>query len=163
LSIFKDEPDYLFQMLHGKCVLTPHSGEFDRLFPGLVGKTVNKIEAAISAAKTAGCVVVLKGADTVVADPAGKACVNVQCSPFLSTAGSGDVLSGMIGGWMAQGVPAYESACASVWIHGDASLLGGAGLVSEDLLEYFPRVLTRIYEDIAPNAALWERKIEFTS
>ncbi|MFC7290673.1 NAD(P)H-hydrate dehydratase [Hirschia litorea] len=163
LTVFKDDPSFLFGLLHEKCVLTPHEGEFESLFPGLLAEVGNKINATRTAANIAGCVVVLKGADSVIASPDGAARVNVHGSPFLATAGSGDVLAGMIGSWMAQGVSAYDSASASVWIHGEASLSGGAGLISEDLMDYFPRILTRIYEEIRPSNVLWERKIEFST
>lgn len=162
LTVFKDDPAYLFSLIHENCVLTPHTGEFERLFPSLLSKA-DKINAARTAAQRAGCVVVLKGADTVIASPDGAARVNVHASPFLATAGSGDVLAGMIGGWMAQGLGAFDSASASVWIHGEASLSGGAGLISEDLMDYFPRILTRIYEEVGPQNALWERKIEIST
>jgi len=163
LTVFANDPSYFFSLLHENCVLTPHVGEFERIFPDLLASADNKISAARAAAKRAGCVVVLKGADTVIATPDGRARVNVHGSSFLSTAGSGDVLAGMIAGWMAQGMSAYDSASASVWLHGEASLSGGAGLISEDLMVYFPKILTRFYEEKGPKNALWERKIEFSS
>ncbi len=163
LTVFEDDPSYLFGLLHEKCVITPHIGEFERIFPGVLKKSENKINAARSAAQRAGCVVVLKGADTVIAAPKGDARVNIHGSSFLATAGSGDVLAGMIGGWMAQGVEPLEAASASVWLHGEASLTGGAGLISEDLMEYFPRILTRFYEESGHTNVLWERKIEISS
>ncbi len=163
LSVYKDDPSYLFGLLHDKCVLTPHVGEFERIFPGLLLNTGNKLNAVREAAKRAGCVVVLKGADTVIASPSGEARVNIHGSPFLATAGTGDVLAGMIGGWIAQGMSAFDSASASVWLHGEASLTGGAGLISEDLMEYFPKILTRFYEENSRSNVLWERKIEISS
>ncbi|HXV73237.1 MAG TPA: NAD(P)H-hydrate dehydratase, partial [Sphingomonadales bacterium] len=121
LTSFKENPDALFRALHARVVLTPHAGEFARLFPGL-DPAKDKIEAARAAAKRAGCVVLLKGADTVVAAPKGTAVVNIHASPYLATAGSGDVLAGVIGGLMAQGVRPLEAACAGAWLQGEAGL-----------------------------------------
>ena len=163
LTVFANDPLYFFSLLHENCVLTPHVGEFERIFPDLLASADNKISAARAAAHRAGCVVVLKGADTIIATPDGQARVNVHGSSFLATAGAGDVLAGMIAGWMAQGMSAFDSASASVWLHGEASLSGGAGLISEDLMVYFPKILTRFYEEKGPKNALWERKIEFSS
>ncbi|MEZ6028995.1 MAG: NAD(P)H-hydrate dehydratase [Hyphomonadaceae bacterium] len=114
-------------------VLTPHVGEFERLRPGLLDKSPSRITAAVNTAAMTGCVVLLKGPDTVIAAPDGRAVVNTHATPFLATAGSGDVLAGLVGGLMAQGLSAFDAACAGAWVHGDAGLRAGPGMTSEDL------------------------------
>lgn len=147
ITVFRDDPEELFSVLDRDDVLTPHPGEFERLFPGLLKSAPERITAAREAAAKAGAVVLLKGADTVVAAPDGRAAVNINGSPWLATAGSGDVLAGFIGGLVAQGMESFEAACAAAWIHAEAAELHGPGLISEDLPGLAPAVLRRLYDE----------------
>ena len=124
-------------------VLTPHDGEFARLFGSSID-AADRLMRARQAARASGAVVLLKGADTVVAAPDGRACINRHASPHLATAGSGDVLSGLIVGLLAQGMPAWEAASAAVWMHGDAALHFGPGLIADDLPEAIAGVRRRL-------------------
>lgn len=143
LSAFQDDPARLFDALGPSSILTPHEGEFRRLFAGI--DALGKWERASLAARECGSVVVLKGADTVVAAPDGRYAVNTCATPFLATAGSGDVLSGLLAGLLGQGMPAFEAACAGVWIHGAAAQHIGPGLIAEDIPETVPAVLRDLY------------------
>jgi hydroxyethylthiazole kinase-like uncharacterized protein yjeF len=152
LTSFADAPDHLFeavkQIENPNIVLTPHEGEFHRLFSEMSNKYPlrSKLERVRAASGRSGAVVLLKGPDTVVASPDGRATIAANAPPWLATAGSGDVLSGMIGGLLAQGVPAFEAACIGVWMHGEAGQEAGPGLIAEDLPEVLPAVFRRLYD-----------------
>jgi len=149
LTVFADDPTVLFQHLREADVLTPHTGEFERLFGNLLETAHNKIEAARAAAARAGCVVVVKGADTVIAAPTSHVIVNTHATRWLATAGSGDVLAGILAGLMAQGVDTFLSAAMAVWIHGEAGRRIGAGLIAEDLEAQLPDILSALHGELA--------------
>lgn len=144
LTIFKDRPDQLFALADEHDVLTPHTGEFERIFPGLLDASPEKITAARQAAERAGCVVLLKGSDTVIAAPDGRAAINVAGTPWLATAGSGDVLAGIIGALLAGRMPPFEAASAGAWLHAQAGAAFGPGLTAEDLPGLIPGVLRKL-------------------
>ncbi|TAJ55849.1 NAD(P)H-hydrate dehydratase [Brevundimonas sp.] len=143
LTVFEGWPADLFEGLDRDDVLTPHEGEFRRLFPGLLEK--GREVAAAEAAGRAGAVVVLKGPATVIAAPDGRISVNDNGVPWLATAGSGDVLAGMIAGLMAQRMDSFDAARAAVWMHAEAARGFGPGLIAEDLPERIPAVLAALY------------------
>jgi ADP-dependent NAD(P)H-hydrate dehydratase / NAD(P)H-hydrate epimerase len=152
LTSFAGAPDRLFEAIKTvsdpHVVLTPHEGEFPRLFSDISNKHPlrSKLERVRAAAERSGAVVLLKGPDTVVASPDGRATIAANAPPWLATAGAGDVLAGMIGGFLAQGVPAFEAACIGVWMHGEAAQEAGPGLIAEDLPEVLPAVFRRLYD-----------------
>lgn len=139
LTWFRDQPEGLFACLQPGDVLTPHAGEFERIFPG--GLAHDRETAAHEAARRCGSHIVLKGHETVIAAPDGRTRVNPNGSPWLATAGSGDVLAGMIGGLIAQGMDSFEAASAAVWIHAAAAGQFGPGLTADDLPDLIPAVL----------------------
>lgn len=141
LTSFEGDAASLFKMLNERAVLTPHDGEFERLFPGLLSGALNRVEAARTAAQKAGANVLLKGPDTVIANPAGDIAINTNAPPQLATAGSGDVLAGLIAGLIAQGMPSFDAACTGAYLHGECGRIAGAGLIAEDLPERLPEAL----------------------
>jgi hydroxyethylthiazole kinase-like uncharacterized protein yjeF len=173
LTSFEGEPQALAALIRqsqSHAVLTPHDGEFARLFgqAGQESKTAwaglfpaafdvarhleevhseSKLVRARAAAALTGAVVILKGPDTIVAEPSGRAAIAEDLPPWLATAGSGDVLAGITGGLLAQSMPPFEAACAAVWLHGAAARHFGPGLIAEDIPESLPRVLRALIED----------------
>ncbi len=154
LTSLAQEPEALAGMVakgvKRDVVLTPHEGEFARLF-NVIHQDRNahsKLEKTCLAARSSGAVVLLKGADTVVAAPDGRASISDNAPPTLATAGAGDVLAGMIAGLLAQGMPAFEAACAAAWLHGEAATEFGPGLIAEDLPEALPAVYRRLFAEL---------------
>lgn len=144
ITAFESKPEQLFnakRSSHTALVLTPHEGEFRRLFPDIATENnLSKPAKARKAAKRANAVLIYKGPDTVIASPDGRAVINANGTPFLATAGSGDVLSGIVCGLLSQGMPAFEAASAAVWVHADAARRFGHGLIAEDLPTQLPAV-----------------------
>lgn len=150
LSVFENDTKVLMSALGAHCILTPHEGEFARLFPDIKG---SKVERAFAAAKRSGAVIVLKGADTVIASPDDRLVINANGSGWLATAGTGDVLAGMIVGLAARGLlDPFDIACAAVWMHARASELAGAGMVSSDLASHIPAVWKELIEPAAEDS-----------
>lgn len=140
-----------FEKLDEQCVLTPHDGEFARTFPKLSGRHLSgrhlsgdRVEMALEAAKITGSVMVLKGAQTIIARPDGRWVMNEHASAYLAKAGTGDVLAGLITGLIAQGMPIFEACCAAVWMHGEAGIRFGAGLIATDIIDLMPAILSDI-------------------
>ncbi|RYG08909.1 MAG: NAD(P)H-hydrate dehydratase, partial [Caulobacteraceae bacterium] len=147
LSVFEHSAADLFAVLDRDDVLTPHEGEFKRLFPGLLEQ--GREAAARAAAGRARAVVVLKGPATLIAAPDGRLAINDNGVPWLATAGTGDVLAGMIGGLIAQRMDSFDAARAAVWMHAEAARTFGPGLIAEDLPERLPTVLAGLYAQAA--------------
>jgi hydroxyethylthiazole kinase-like uncharacterized protein yjeF len=147
LTSFADAPDELFSAIaeypERACVMTPHEGEFSRLFNDLSASADSKCEKAVKAARRSGAIVLLKGPDSVAASPHGRAVVNTNAPPSLATAGSGDVLAGLVTGLLAQGMEALAAAAAAMWLHGEAARkFGDFGLIAEDLPDLVARVIS---------------------
>ncbi len=146
LTSFSESPAALFTAIRSPCIMTPHAGEFSRLFD----PASSKPERARRAARQSGAVILLKGADTVIAAPDGRVAINANGPPQLATAGTGDVLAGMVLGLLAQGMEPFAAAAAAVWVHGAAASRVGVGLVAEDLVEIAPSVLHDLLSDGVP-------------
>jgi hydroxyethylthiazole kinase-like uncharacterized protein yjeF len=146
LTAFGDAPAELFEQIKARptpVVMTPHEGEFRRIFPD-IDRNASRLERARRAAEMSGAVVILKGPDTVVAAPDNLASINENAPPWLATAGSGDVLSGLVTGLLAQGMAAFDGAAAAVWMHGEIAQAFGPGLIADDMADLLPGVLQRL-------------------
>ncbi len=146
LTAFEGNPEVLFGQIRNRTapvILTPHEGEFARLFPQIDARE-SKLERARAASELSGAVIILKGPDTVIVAPDGLAAISENGVPWLATAGSGDVLSGLVAGLLAQGMAAFDAAAAAVWIHNEIGHAFGAGMISEDMPELLPGILQRL-------------------
>lgn len=146
ITSFADDPEALFARIKSPCLLTPHEGEFARLFD----VSGDKVTRARAAAAQSGATILLKGADTVVASPDGRAVINANAPADLATAGAGDVLAGLALALMAQGLDAFEAGAAAAWLHGEAGTVAGPGLIAEDLPEALPEVYRRMFSTDDP-------------
>lgn len=145
LTAFTDKPDQLFAACNDRVVMTPHAGEFTKLFGSY--KDVEAAASCRDAASRAGCVVVLKSSTTIIAEPDGRWAQNDHASPWLATAGSGDILSGMVAALLGQGSDPFDAACAAVWLHGDIGFRHGPGLVADRMAGWLPSILKARLEE----------------
>ena len=147
ITAFSEAPAELFERIKARLpaltILTPHEGEFNKVFPDLAEEP-SKLERARRAAEMSGAVIILKGADTVVAHPGSLAAINENAPAWLATAGSGDALAGLVTGLAAQGMAAFDAAAAAVWVHGELAQNFGPGLIAEDLPDLLPGALQRL-------------------
>lgn len=141
MNVFQDRYPELACELHGNCVLTPHEGEFARLFPFLDGTREERVQKA---ARLTGAVILLKGHETIICNPDGDIIINDHATPWLATAGAGDVLAGMIGGFLAEGMPVLKACAAATWVHGEAALQFGPGLTAPNIICGIPKVLKEL-------------------
>lgn len=148
ITSFQHDPIALDRAIVGPCILTPHDGEFRRVFD----RAGDKLTRVRAASLRSGAIIVLKGADTVIAACDGRAIINTNAPPTLATAGSGDVLSGIVLGLLAQGMQPFLAAAAAVWMHGAAASEFGPGLIAEDLPDLLPAVLRRLFDSGAHTA-----------
>lgn len=146
LTSFEGKAEELYRAIRSPVLCTPHDGEFDRLF-GKELRRQGKLQAARAAARLSGATILLKGPDTVIASPDGRAAINTNAPPTLATAGSGDVLAGLAVGLLAQGMEPFLAGCAAAWLHGEAAREFGPGLIAEDICETLPGVLARLASD----------------
>ncbi len=146
LNVFQDRYSDLSYVLHESCVLTPHEGEFARLFPFLDGTREERVQKAV---QLTGAIILLKGSATIICSPDGDMIINDHATPWLATAGAGDVLAGIIGGLLAEGMPVLKACAAATWIHGEAALEFGPGLTAPDIIHGIPKVL-RLFNSLQP-------------
>lgn len=148
ISVFANIQHLLFPAIKSPCIITPHEGEFKRLFGKLIVDSGSDIESRLIRAKKAaelsGAVIILKGFNSIITAPDGRVAVNYNATPYLASAGTGDALTGICAGLLAQAMPAFEAACAAVWLHSEAASRFGAGLIAEDIADLLPCILQKI-------------------
>lgn len=145
LTVFADAPADLFAAIHAPTLLTPHDGEFARLFARVLDVNADHLASTMEAARVSGATVIRKGSTTLIAAPDGRVVSNPHATPFLATAGSGDVLAGIATGLLAQAMPAFEAACAAVWLHAESARRFGPGLTAEDIAVGLPPILSALH------------------